>query len=170
MDKGELRASGQRWNLVFTRRVAHPVEKVWRAITEQAHLEAWFPTKIHGERAEGATLRFSFPGEGDDAAIGGEVLVWDPPRTFAFRWGEDELRMDLEATRDGTVLTLTHTIDDKGRAVRDAAGWHTCLDLLAAALDGVQPDFDPKERWKTVHPLYVAAFGEDAATIGPPDS
>lgn len=170
MDEGELRAAGERWQIVFTRPLTHPVDRVWRAVTDPAHLEAWFPTEIHGERAEGAPLRFTFPGEGDDAAFGGEVLIWDPPRTFAFRWGEDELRMDLEPTRDGTVLTLIHTIDEKGRAVRDAAGWHGCLDLLAAALDGVEPDFDPKERWEKIHPLYVEAFGEDAAAIGPPGS
>ncbi len=168
MDKGELVAAGAGWQLVFTRHLAHPVGKVWRAITEPAHLAAWFPTEIHGERAEGAPLRFTFPGGEDDAVFDGEVRIWDPPRTFAFRWGEDEFRMDLAPTPNGTVLTLTHSFDEKGRAVRDAAGWHACLDLLDAALDGVEPDFDPKERWEKVHPMYVEAFGEDAATVGPP--
>lgn len=58
MDEGELRAAGERWQIVFTRPLTHPVDRVWRAVTDPAHLEAWFPTEIHGERAEGAPLRF----------------------------------------------------------------------------------------------------------------
>jgi hypothetical protein len=49
-----------RWQLRFTRVLSHPVEKVWRAITEPDHLAHWFPTTIEGERAAGAPLRFSF--------------------------------------------------------------------------------------------------------------
>jgi Activator of Hsp90 ATPase homolog 1-like protein len=54
----ELEESGGRWRLRFTRRLPHPPEKVWRALTEPEHLSAWFPTDIHGERASGAILRF----------------------------------------------------------------------------------------------------------------
>ena len=49
-----------RWQLRFERRLTHPQEKVWRAITDPEHLAAWFPSTIEGERAAGARLRFSF--------------------------------------------------------------------------------------------------------------
>jgi uncharacterized protein YndB with AHSA1/START domain len=69
----EQQADG-RWQLRFTRTLAHPVEKVWRAITEPEHLEHWFPSTIEGERTAGAPLRFSFPGDSVDP-IDGEMLA-----------------------------------------------------------------------------------------------
>ena len=46
---GELeQRSDGRWRLRFTRALAHPPEKVWRAITEPEHLAQWFPTTIEG--------------------------------------------------------------------------------------------------------------------------
>ena len=55
-DEGRLTQAGDRWQLRFERRLAHPPEKVWRALTEPEHLAAWFPSEIHGDREAGATL------------------------------------------------------------------------------------------------------------------
>jgi uncharacterized protein YndB with AHSA1/START domain len=57
---GKLEERDGRWQLTFVRRLPHPPEKVWRAITEPDHLDAWFPTTIEGERAPGAELQFRF--------------------------------------------------------------------------------------------------------------
>jgi hypothetical protein len=54
-----------------------------------------------------------------------------------------------------------------GKAARDAAGWHECLDLLASDLDGTTPQAWG-QTWRQVHPVYVTQLGPDAATIGPP--
>ena len=51
---GRLVAVGDRFQLRFTRKLPHPPEKVWRALTEPKHLAAWFPTDVEGERAPGA--------------------------------------------------------------------------------------------------------------------
>jgi hypothetical protein len=85
-----------------------------------------------------------------------------------FRWGTDVLCFELRADGDGTMLTLVDTIDDLGKAARDAAGWHECLDVLAHHLGGDAPPWSPGDRWAQVHPGYVEAFGPQAATIGPP--
>ncbi len=37
-------------------------------------------------------------------------------------------RIELQADGAGTLLTLTDTFDDLGKAARDGAGWHECLD------------------------------------------
>ena len=55
-----------------------------------------------------------------------------------------------------------------GRAARDAAGWHTCLDLLGYDLTGGPAPWPQDVRWRQVHRDYVAAFGAEAATVGPP--
>jgi len=161
---GTLSRQGDRWTLRFIRRLAHPREKVWRAVTEPGHLKAWYPQEIVGERQAGAPLRFVSPaGDGFD----GQMLVFDPPLVMEFTWGPDLLRIELEADGAGTLLTLTDTFDDQGKAARDAAGWHECLDLLASDLDDTpRPAWG--ETWRRVHPAYVTGFGPDAATIGPP--
>lgn len=156
-----------RWQLRFTRRFRHPREKVWRAVTEPEHLARWFPTTIDGERAAGARLRFAFPA-GEGPPFEGEMLVFDPPSVMELRWGPDIIRLELQAAGEGTVLTLVDILEERGKAARDGAGWHVCLDALTGALRGESDGGRSVETWNDVHPTYVERFGPQAATIGPP--
>ena len=61
-------------------------------------------------------------------------------------WGEDTLRFELTPADSGTVLVLADTLGQLGKAARDGAGWHECLDKLAYALDGVEVPWDEAER------------------------
>ena len=169
MQDGLLERAGNQWQLRFTRRLTHPPEKVWRALTEAEHLEAWFPTTIEGELAAGAPLRFSHR-DAELPPFEGEMLAYEPPSLIEFRWGPDTLRFELRAAGDGTELTLLDTLEEVGKAARDGAGWHTCLDALAYHLDEHEPPWSSPERWKQVHPAYVEEFGPEAAAIGPPES
>jgi uncharacterized protein YndB with AHSA1/START domain len=164
-DLGMLAQDGDRWTLTFTRKLAHPPEKVWRAITEPEHLAVWFPQHIVGERRAGAPLRFvsSVP----EGTFDGAMVQFDPPSVMELRWGTDSLRVELKPDGAGTVLTLTDTFSELGKAARDAAGWHECLDRLVSDLDSSKPP-DWGERWRHVHPRYVERLGAEAATIGPP--
>lgn len=166
---GELRPAGERWTLHFSRHLPHPAEKVWRAITEPEHLEAWFPQRIVGGWTVGAPLRFeSFAGE--HPAFDGEVLACEPGSLLEFTWGTDTIRIELVGDGETCTLTLTDTIDELGKAARDGAGWHACLDLLEHELGGSDPPWSSGERWQEVHPGYVEQFGPQATTIGPPES
>jgi uncharacterized protein YndB with AHSA1/START domain len=140
---GTLESVGERWRLRFTRQLRHPAPKVWRAITEPEHLETWFPT--------------------------GEVLAVEDGSVLEFRWGPDTIRLEIEPKDAGCTLTLTDTFDELGKAARDAAGWHECLDRLQDDLEGTTPPAWG-ERWAVVHPGYVAELGPEASAIGPPDS
>lgn len=161
---GTLDQDGDRWRLTFTRHLAHSPEKVWRAVTEPEHLQAWFPDEIVGERRAGAPLRF-VQRTGD--SFDGEMLRFEPPTLLELAWGVDVLRIELEPDGDGTRLTLTDTFGELGKAARDGAGWHECLDRLVAALDGDEP-VPWGEPWRELNALYVERLGPDAATIGPP--
>jgi len=165
--EGTLDRAGDRWQLRFVRRLPHPPEKVWRAITEPEHLAAWFPTEVRGERAAGAPLEFVFT-SGKAPPTEGEILVFDPPTTFELRWDKEILRFDLRRDGDGCVLTFVDTFDELGKASRDGAGWHACLDVLEHHLAGAEPPWSPEEHWADVHPGYVDRFGPAASTIGPP--
>lgn len=167
---GQLEHVAGRLQLRFTRKLRHPPEKVWRALTEPAHLAAWFPTEIAGERATGAALRFTFR-HGEGPPCDGEMLSYEPPSVLEFRWGTAEtLRFELQPDADGSLLTFVNTFDELGKGARDAASWHVCLENLADHLDGQAPARTFGARWQQVHAAYVARFGPEAATIGPPAS
>jgi Activator of Hsp90 ATPase homolog 1-like protein len=120
--------------LRFRRRLEHPPDLVWAALTENEHLEGWFPTTIEGVRVAGGALHFSFR-EGDGS---------------------------------GCLLTLTVAFPEYGKAARDAAGWHVCLEQLAFVCASASLPWAPPERWREVHPRYVERLGPEASAIGPP--
>ena len=97
----------------------------------------------------------------------GEMITYQPHSVLELKWGEDVLRFELEPDEGGCVLRLLDTFDELGRAARDAAGWHVCLDVLERHLAGADPP-DQGRAWKGVHAKYVEALGSEAATIGPP--
>jgi uncharacterized protein YndB with AHSA1/START domain len=166
---GQLDRSGDQWQVRFVRRLAHPKEKVWRALTEPQHRDAWFPQRIEADGGWVAGARLSFVSDVvPEASFDGELLVYDPPRTLEMRWGTDLLRFELAADGDHTILTMVNTLAERGTAARAAAGWHTCLDTLAHALAGQAPPWTGEQRWREVHPSYVSQFGPAASTIGPP--
>lgn len=157
-----------RWQLRFTRTLPHPPSKVWRAVTEPEHLARWFPTTIEGDRKAGAPLRFTFPAD-QAPPFDGEMLTFEPESVVELRWGPDVVRIELRPVPGGTELTLTDTLTERGKAARDAAGWHTCLAALEAALDEESGARSRLENWGEVHTHYVESFGPEAATIGPPE-
>lgn len=166
-DYGDLERDGARHVLRFTRRFAHPREKVWRALTEPEHMAAWFPDEMHGDRVAGATLRFV---DRSVAAVAfdGEMLVFDPPSVMEMRWGEDVLRFELHEDGDATRLVFTDTLSELGKAARDGAGWHVCLASLTREVDGAHEPASHGDEWRAVHDAYVARLGPDASTIGVP--
>lgn len=164
---GELEPAGDRWRLVFRRRLSHPPERVWRAITEPEHLQEWFPQRIVGEWRVGACLRFE-SAVGPPHGFEGEVLAYEEHSLVEFTWGTDVIRLEIAPEGDGCVLTLSDTFEEIGKAARDAAGWHVCLDQLERALDGGGAAWDATERWRDVHPGYVERLGPEASAIGPP--
>jgi uncharacterized protein YndB with AHSA1/START domain len=166
---GDLQAAGERWILRFSRRLPHPPEKVWRAITEPAHLDTWFPTRIVGSWEVGAPLRFEFREE-QAPSFDGEVLAFEPTSLLEFRWGPDTIRLEIAPDATGCVLTLTDSFDELGKAARDAAGWHVCLDTLEHSLDDAAPPWSETERWRDVHGGYVERLGPAASSIGPPEA
>ncbi len=157
---GVLRRQGDGAELRFVRRLPQPPERVWRAVTDPAELAVWFPQTVTGRFEVGARLTFS-SAEGPD--FEGEVLAVDPPRLLSFTWGPDVLRLELRAVEGGTELTFTDRFAQWGKAARDGAGWHVCLDRLGRQLG----DGGDAATWAGIHPGYVARFGPEAAAVGP---
>jgi hypothetical protein len=52
-----------------------------------------------------------------------------------------------------------HRADDRSKLARVGAGWHLCLDVLEANLDGRQLPWEPDERWSRLYStIYERAF------------
>lgn len=124
--------------LRFERRLGHPVDRVWRALTESAQLRAWFVEILDYDRcrldfAPGAELAFVAAGL---PAGRGEVTGYDPPRLLEYTWDAEVLRWELAPDGPGCVLTFTNTVDGPETATAVTTGWRTGLDRLAALLDG----------------------------------
>ncbi len=60
-DFGTLERAGDHTVLRYRRGLAHPPPKVWRALTEDEHLAAWFPTAIESTRASRRHPRGGLP-------------------------------------------------------------------------------------------------------------
>jgi uncharacterized protein YndB with AHSA1/START domain len=158
-----LRTIEDRYVIYFERRLAHPVEKVWRAITDPARLSHWFPADMDMDFRLGGRIRFSFrEGEAPDGE--GTISELDPPRVFAYTWDGEVLRFELRPEDSGCLLMFSHTIDDRPATARNAAGWELCFDALEALVDE-QPDEGDPDRWMGLHIHYVERFGLDEGTV-----
>jgi uncharacterized protein YndB with AHSA1/START domain len=151
--------------LRFERRLAHPVEKVWRAITDPDQMAHWFPAAVEMDFRLGGRIRFVFPG-GQMEPTDGTITELDPPRVFAFTWNGDPLRLELRPDGDGSLLIFTHAFDDRPMSGSFATGWDTCLGALEKVVAG--PDGQASivpERYAERHDAYAEAFGLTEGTV-----
>jgi uncharacterized protein YndB with AHSA1/START domain len=125
--------------LRLERRYRHPVQRVWRAITDPGELEQWFPSNAPME-----------------------VVERSEPRLLVGVWYGDELRFELRPDDDGCVLVFTHTFADRDTSARTAAGWDRCFARFDALLaDAVMSEAASLELWPDVHERYAETFGVD---------
>ena len=153
-----------RFTLRFERRLAHPPEKVWRALTEREHLSQWYPfSAMEIDLRTGGAIRFD---DGEGSTLEAVITELDPPRVFAFRTpagemldreGDNLLHFELRPDDEGSLLVFTHTFDDRPAAASYAAGWTLCLDALEMVVEGrpVEWGSPPAE----LHEAFVEKFG-----------
>lgn len=86
-------------------RIDAPPRRVWRALTEAAELERWFPLEAGVEPGEGGTIRMSWGGGIEGTA---KILVWDPPHHLrtSWDWGAAVTDYHIEADGEGTYLRV----------------------------------------------------------------
>ena len=149
--------------LRFERRLKHPVERVWAALTEPGELIGWWG-EAEVEPALGGRfdVRWLNTDEhGNRAAMHATITRFEPPNVLetsgdihgVLRW---ELRPDGEGS---TVLTFSSTLElPEEYTSRVLAGWHYHLDALAEALEGRSVDLVhlPNDRWERIHGRYAA--------------
>lgn len=141
-----------------TIRIAAPLEKVWSAVTDPAHISQWFGQTVLDGRGVGATGTMTFP---DYGAIALRVDALDAPRMISYRWGNDDalgakgelpeqidegstvFTFTLEQVDGGTQLTVVetgfeHTSDPAANLESHRKGWDGELDKLVALLEAIE--------------------------------
>ena len=151
---GTLETIDGRPALRFERRLAFPIQRVWRAVTEPAELAEWFVAPAPWTPAQGETF--------ESYGQTGTITELREPETLAWTWGEESFRFDLRPDGDGCVLVFTHVLTDTILPAQHAAGWECYLDRLAAWLDGA-PISEEHAHWRIgeTHERYAAEFGLD---------
>ena len=154
------------WTLILTRELRHPPEKVWRALTDPAHLHEWAPFEVDRNLGKaGSTVKFSWLGATQQVS---EIKVTraDAPKVLEYNWGEANTRWELEPFAGGTRLTMWHSLGRRFIAM-GAAGWHICFDVLDRLLSGnpigriAGHDLMKVAGWQRLHAEYAKQFGAE---------
>jgi uncharacterized protein YndB with AHSA1/START domain len=159
---GTLVVSGEIAVIAFERRLGHPVEAVWAALTDPDERAAWLGPGTLEPCAGGQVAIRTGPEDRPERQrmMAGRVLAWDPPRVLEHEWIQPGLdisvvRYELEADAGGTILRLTHRRSVAPGATGGRAGWHAYLDRLAAHLDR-----RPVPAWSERRAAVQDAYGE----------
>ena len=154
----------EKWTLVLVRELRHSPEKVWEAITDPAHLRDWAPFVADGSLGTvGAAVKLTTVAAPKPTVSEAKVTRADAPKLLEYNWGEHDMRWELEASGEGTRLTLWTNIGHRFIAM-GAAGWHIRFDVLDHLLSGtpigriVGPDA-MKFGWQRLHAEYAKQFG-----------
>jgi uncharacterized protein YndB with AHSA1/START domain len=155
--------------LRFERRYRHPMERVWRAISDPTEMAQWFPSNVEGNREVGAEVTFDDesqravalevgePTRDDGPMFRGTVVAYDPPKVFSFTWGGELLRFELAPDGAETILVFTQILSHQSVAARNGSGWHMCLGELDRLLGVAPADHDLS--WTDVYDDYIARMG-----------
>jgi uncharacterized protein YndB with AHSA1/START domain len=134
-------------SVVVEREIAHPPEKLWRALTQPHLIEAWL---MKNDFAPVVGHRFKLTGEWG-GVLDCEILAVEPHKTLSYSWDfkHDDAAFDLRSvvtftltpTSSGTHLRMEQSgfrPDQKQAHAGAIAGWHKFLanlDEVMARLD-----------------------------------
>ncbi|WP_338752681.1 SRPBCC family protein [Bacillus sp. FJAT-52991] len=137
----------------FERHLKHSLEKVWSMLTENEELSKWFSELRIDDLREGASIKFDMR---DGTFEEMKILELKMYSVLEYTWGEDNVRFELYLEPEGCRLVLIEKIKTiTNHTPKDLAGWHVCLDVINALLDG--RTFSREDEWKKWYEKYVQA-------------
>lgn len=136
----------------FERHLKHSVGDVWAYLTDNDLLPRWFPELRVDELREGGVIKFDMQ-DGTFETL--EIIELKPQAVLEYTWDADIVRFELEPEPDGCCLRLIEKIVRiTAHTPKDLAGWHVCLDVIGALLDGSTIE-SREQKWKIWHEQYV---------------
>jgi uncharacterized protein YndB with AHSA1/START domain len=170
--------------LRYERHLAHPVERVWAALTEPDQLARWLAAADELELVDGGRIALRWlnvpdsPQEWEEQGVElgdvdpaepatGTITELDPPRVIEYDTDKmGRMRWELRPDGDGSVLSFTNTIElpEGPPAAQTLAGWHIHLDHLADALAGRPVEWstwteDHIGEWERIRERYEGRAG-----------
>jgi uncharacterized protein YndB with AHSA1/START domain len=168
----EVRKQGDKWTLILVRELRHPPQKVWQALTDPEQLREWAP--FDADRILDTTGPVKLSTVATPTPQVSETMVTraEEPRVLEYKWGENDMRWELEQLTNGTRLTLWHSIGRRFVAM-GAAGWHICIDVLDRLVAGhpigrIVGGDAMKFGWQRLNTEYSKQFGIEA--VNPPST
>jgi uncharacterized protein YndB with AHSA1/START domain len=128
----------------FERMLPAAPERVWEFLTDTARLTGWYGEGTIESRVGGAVTLMG-------GHVRGTVTCWMPARRLTYGWNvfapgeaqspypESYVSFELAPQGRECRLTLTHLPVLERFEKQNAMGWHTFLDMLAAAARGEIP-------------------------------
>ncbi len=169
----QVRKDGEKWTLILVRELRHSPEKVWQAITDPAHLREYAPFDADRSLGTvGSTVKLTTVGAPRPRVTETTVARADAPEVLEYKWGDFDMRWELEAFGGGTRLTLWTNIGHRFISM-GAAGWHICFDVLDRLLSGtpigriVGPEAMKFGGWQLLNAEYAKQFGIKTANLPP---
>lgn len=173
MSDGTIEQSDERVTFRYERRIRHPIDVVWKALTDPAEIERWIGTRPEIDLKPGGEY-VSYHSGGH--RVVDRILRLDAPRLFEHTfWVHVNptavVTWELSPVEGGCLLVLTHSLgmedlraaaatvalgDDLTTILsRNGAGWHRLLDRLDATLDGRSDDWSEQDQ-RTLQDRYAA--------------
>jgi uncharacterized protein YndB with AHSA1/START domain len=148
--------------LRFERRLDHPVEAVWSALTEPSKLIGWLG-EVDVDLVEGGrfTVRWlNTDEEGNRAVMHATITDLEEARLLETSGDiHGVLRWELRPEGEGTLLNFSSKLSLPAEyRTQVLAGWHLHLDALAETLAGGEADLVEIPDWERVHELYVKRY------------
>ena len=132
---GKLTKHPDGYQVKLERVFHHPVEKVWKALTDTEVLRIWF-TDIQMDFKVGGKITIWFRDAARTASYG-EIIEIAAPKRFVFTWETELAEWDLSAIdKHSCRLVLTYSRLSKEFAASVPGGFHMLLDQLETVLDG----------------------------------
>jgi uncharacterized protein YndB with AHSA1/START domain len=132
-------------SLVIEREMPHPLEKVWRALTQKTLIEEWLMTNDF-QPIVGHRFQFrAAPAPGWNGIIESEVLCVEPNSRLSYGWTsmglETIVTWTLTPVGDATLLRMEQSgfPSEEGKNYKGAKyGWTSFIGKLEHVVGGLQ--------------------------------
>jgi uncharacterized protein YndB with AHSA1/START domain len=156
---GEIDVRGDTTIITFRRRIDHPIDAVWQALTNEGELLRWWGDATVDLNQRVFMVRsMNVDGDGEHPEMHAVVTEMSPPNVLQLDGDlHGRLRWQLDPEEGQTLLTFTSTLGlpDEQQTL-NMAGWHFHLDALVRALDGKANDLvDLLPVWGPIHDRYL---------------
>jgi len=122
--------------LSFCKAIQLELNEVWNLLTNAKQISRWAPFEPSRDLDELGPLGLTMLDGSKPEQYSGEVIQLCTQKLLKYSWGESVLTWEIERSDKGTLLTLTHDLENPDWLSKAAAGWHICLDIAELAIGG----------------------------------